>query len=144
MKPIAILCLFTIAINTAVGSMSSVLFCKHDSGDEHLVSKAAHLQEINSEGCHVSGSSAFGHSDEIEDCRGCTDTEVETKSPLDDATQSQERSVIKTLFVTEFTPFENFDLPSVSCRIVKVHPARAPPSVFAATIQFATTVQFRI
>jgi hypothetical protein len=145
MKALAsILCLFSVVANAAFGFSGGYLFCKHDSGDEHLVSRAAHLQEAQSECFHASSSSEFGHGTELADCNSCTDTEVEMNTSLDDATQSQERSVVKAPSVTEFVLFECFDLPSLSCRIAEALPARAPPTVFTATVQYTATVQFRI
>ncbi len=138
------LCLLTIVVNTATAFSGGSLFCKHETGDSHLVSKAQHESQAHLENCHnLTSESNVGHAPG-ESCKSCTDTEIENKAALDKASPNNDRTVVKSPAVALYVLPE---IPLAAPRpqsIQKEVSARAPPVVHAAVQHFTTTVQFRL
>lgn len=139
-----VLCLLSIVVNTATAFSGGTLFCKHETGDSHVVSKAQHESESHVESCHsLTSESKVGHTPG-ESCTSCTDTEIETDASIGKASPSSERSVIKCPAVAlYFIP--EIPLATLPPQLIEESvSARAPPLVHAAAQQFTTTVQFRL
>ena len=134
-----LLCLATIAISTALGS-SAMLFCKHETGNGHLVSKAAHATEKHGQWC--TSSEHAGSQKSASSCDSCTDTQVESPNSLEDIAPASERSPVKTPLIAEFVfAAALLEIPSArSAQSSK--PARAPPASTPSARDFYTeTVQ---
>jgi len=139
-----VLCLLTIVVNTATAFSGSMLFCKHETGDSHLVSKAQHESKSHLESCHsLTSESKVGHTPGVS-CKSCTDTEIEKQTVLNKASPSNDRTVVKNpAIILYFLP----EIPLAAARSQSVEEsvsARAPPIVHTAVQHFTTTVQFRL
>ena len=135
------LSLITIALNTVLASSAGVLLCKHETGDSHLLSKAVHESESHLNSCHSSGGVSNVEHKSGESCSSCTDSEVKSQSSLDKASPRAERTVVKCPSVaTYIVPDVAVAIPCLR-QIAETLPARAPPVSFAATEQYASTVQ---
>jgi len=126
-------CLLTIVVNTATAFSGGSLFCKHETGDSHVISKAAHESESHLDSCHSPAAELeLGH-DHPQSCNSCTDTEIENKSDMDRATSGSDRSLVKSpaalLCIVQQTALE-LPTPRIS---EESHPARAPP-IFEYTL----------
>ena len=137
----AILCLLTLAWNTALGSIGGVLFCEHDGGNEHWISKAAHAQEVHEECSHPNKTTPSEGVIFRTDCNSCTDIEIEAKD-LDAVLKKFDRSTLKASFVIAWVAItQAITLPEVRFARELQSP-RVPDIVRNATLQFTDTVQF--
>jgi len=135
------LCLLTLVVNTATAFTGGVLFCKHETGDSHVVSKAVHESGSHLDSCHSTGAKLEKGHNHPESCNSCTDTEIENKSDLDKAAPSNDRSLVKSPATLVCFTLENaLELPTPRL-IAKSYPARAPPSIeYTLAVHIETTV----
>jgi hypothetical protein len=137
----AILCFLTLAWNTALGSIGGILFCEHDGGNEHWISKVAHGQEAHEECSHPNETSPSEGVLFRTDCNSCTDIEIEAKD-LDAVLKKFDRSGLKAPLVIAWAAItQAITFPEVRFARELQSP-RVPNIVRNATLQFTDTVQF--
>jgi len=135
------LCLLSIVVNSAAAFSGGMLFCKHETGDSHVVSKAAHYSESHVDNCHGAAGEyplEHGHADS---CNSCIDTEIESKADLDKAPPGSDRSLVKSPAAVFSVALDNaLEIPTPRL-IAGLHPARAPPiSEYTVAVHIETTV----
>lgn len=111
------LCAAAIAVGATFGS-GSALFCKHESGKGHLVSKAEHASEEHGDWC--SSTSAGGAQTAGGECDSCTDTELEPLKSLGDVAPTAERAIVKAPQAVDFA--------YVTVALVLLSPRSNPPA----------------
>lgn len=146
MKPLAsFICLLSIAFNTVLAYSGGVLFCEHETGDSHLVSRADHAAESHDEACHVENKLASNDHASDEECDSCTDTEVETKASLEKATLISDRSLVKFPATLAFVSLdERIATPPVCLLVLSSIPTRAPSTVYSAIKHYTDTIQYQL
>jgi hypothetical protein len=137
----ALLCLMTLAWNTALGSIGGILFCEHEGGNEHWISKAAHGQEAHEE-CSHPNEASLGEKDLLRnDCNSCTDIEIEARK-LESVSPNFNRIVIKApLVIAWATTTQAITIPETRFARELKSP-RVPHIVWNTTLQFTDTVLF--
>ena len=143
MKPlIALFSILSIAFNTALAGVGTVILCEHIEGDSHLVIETAHGNEELGDCCDH-GAGIGSHSSEAEDdCSDCFDTEIDTNTS-DEALSSVERVKVKapqTLFLN--LAHATIDFPKARF-YAELLPERSPLVATGASYEYVATVQFR-
>jgi len=139
---IALICIITIALNTALAGVGTIIICQHVEGNSHLVTDEAHEEADHGECCHHEIGAAADTTQSEEDCDDCFDTAVESNS-LDDAISSIDRITVKAPQALPHLLAEPL-IAQAETHLVKAFPASQ--GLFPANqsaFEYTETVQFR-
>lgn len=120
--------LVAIVLNAAMGYSSTMLFCEHETGVSHLVSRLDHAGASHQESCHSHSKTLEGEHSPDAKCDTCTDTQVDSDDSQDLLrASSQDRILTPPVVATEFVPFD-FEVSRYLAASGLISLDRAPPT----------------